>query len=101
VIEVTLIPADGDEDSAETKLARDAVECSVRFASVMLDEYRSPGLVIYSLLTAIAWVSHAKRPAGMSNQQAINDIIQGLRSVFQNVEMRDVTANYHPEGGKA
>jgi len=101
VIEVQIIPADGNELGEEAKLARECVEASVRFAAVMLEEYRSPGLVIYAMLTSIAWVSRFKRPVGMSDEEAINDIVQGIRRVFQNVEMRDVTANYHSEGGKA
>jgi len=101
VIEVQIVPVDGNELGEETKLVRECVEASVRFAAVMLDEYHSPGLVIYAMLTSIAWVSRLKRPVGMSDEEAINDIVQGIRGVFQNVEMRDVTANYHPEGGKA
>lgn len=101
MIDVTLIPPSGEDETDETRMAKSAVEHSVRFAAVMLDEYASPGLVIYSLIVGLAWVSKHHRPKGMTDREAIDDIVTGIKRVFANIEMRDVTAHYHSEGGKA
>lgn len=100
MISIKVIPQDG-KDSEESRMANAAVELSVRFAHEMVEQYRKPGLVIFSLISAIAWVSKTRRPAHVTQDEALDDVLTGVRNVFRNMEMRDVTAHFQPEGGNA
>lgn len=100
MISVKVISRDG-HDNEESRIANSAVELSVRFANEMVEQYRKPGLVIFSLISAIVFISKTKRPPHVTQDEALDDVLTGVRNVFRNMEMRDITAHLQPEGGKA
>ena len=73
-----------------------AVEHSVRFAAVMLDEYESPGLVIYSLIVGLAWVSKHHRPKGMTDREAIDDIVERILDWLSAKDQPAADSNPYP-----
>lgn len=100
MISVKVISKD-ERSEEETRMANAAVELAVLFASEMVQQYNKPGLVIFSLISAIVFISKTKRPPHITQEEALDDVLTGVRNVFRNMEMRDVTAHYQPEGGKA